>query len=177
MEGYTRDQRAFTPFPEFRKSFSITFAVLRDLCCSAVKIVPGIDAQPRSQIRILPRLVKQPALELAERQPRGIPLIFRETPELLPSIQPPLLRQRTQNNEPVFSMLVSRDWYPFDGIHPIPIQMATTKAKHGMHPKSIWKTAAYWFSNTPDMHAARLPKNRHQKKSWQSGLESHARGE
>jgi hypothetical protein len=36
------------------------------------------------------------------------------------------------------------------GIHPIPIQMATTKAKHGRHLKSIWTTAASWFSNIPD---------------------------
>jgi hypothetical protein len=28
--------------------------------------------------------------------------------------------------------------------------MATTKAKHGRHPKSIWTTAASWFSNTPE---------------------------
>ncbi len=33
------------------------------------------------------------------------------------------------------------------------------------HPKSIWTTAASWFSNTPDMQAAHLPKNRRQKKS------------
>ena len=52
-----------------------------------------------------------------------------------------------------------------------------TKAKHGRHPKSIWTTAASWFSNTPDKQAARLPKNRRQKKSWQSGLESYAHRE
>jgi hypothetical protein len=28
--------------------------------------------------------------------------------------------------------------------------MVSTKAKHGRHPKSIWKTAASWFSNPPE---------------------------
>jgi hypothetical protein len=28
--------------------------------------------------------------------------------------------------------------------------MASTKAKHGRHPKSIWTSAASWFSNTPE---------------------------
>jgi hypothetical protein len=36
------------------------------------------------------------------------------------------------------------------GIHQIPIQKATTKVKHGRHPKSSWTTAASWFSNTPE---------------------------
>jgi hypothetical protein len=62
------------------------------------------------------------------------------------------------------------------GIQPIPTQTGSTKAKHGRHPKSIWTTAASWFSNTPDT-ARRSQKNRCHKKSWQSGPESYACGE
>jgi hypothetical protein len=62
------------------------------------------------------------------------------------------------------------------GIHPIPIQKDSTKVPHGRHLKSIWTTAASWFSNTPE-DPGRLPKNRRQKKSWHSGSESYARGE
>jgi hypothetical protein len=36
------------------------------------------------------------------------------------------------------------------GVTPISIQTGSTKAKHGRHLKSIWTTAASWFSNTPD---------------------------
>jgi hypothetical protein len=54
--------------------------------------------------------------------------------------------------------------------------MATTKAKHGRHPKSIWKTAASWFSNPPE-DPGRLAENRRRKKSWQSGSEGYARGD
>ena len=34
--------------------------------------------------------------------------------------------------------------------HPIPIPTVSTKLRHGRHPKSIWTTAASWFSNPPD---------------------------
>jgi len=36
----------------------------------------------------------------------------------------------------------------------IPTQMATTQAKYGTQPKSIWKAAASWFSITPDKQDA-----------------------
>jgi hypothetical protein len=49
-----------------------------------------------TELRILPRLLIEPALELAERKPRGKPLVARESHDLLPSNKPPLLRQRPQ---------------------------------------------------------------------------------
>jgi hypothetical protein len=56
-------------------------------------------------------------------------------------------------------------------------QTGLTRRRHGNPRKSIWKTAASWFSNPPDKHEARLPKNRRQKNYWQSGMESYARAE
>lgn len=32
-------------------------------------------------------------------------------------------------------------------------QTGSTRRRHGKHPKSIWKTAAFWFSNTPEKGA------------------------
>jgi hypothetical protein len=46
------------------------------------------------------------------------------------------------------------------GIQPILTQIGSTKARSGNPRKSNWKTAACWFSNPPDMQAARRPKNR-----------------
>jgi hypothetical protein len=47
--------------------------------------------------------------------------------------------------------------------------MESTKAKHGRHPKSIWTTAASWFSNTPK-DPDRLAENRRQKKTAKRNL-------
>jgi serine kinase of HPr protein (carbohydrate metabolism regulator) len=69
------------------------------------------------------------------------------------------------------------------GILQIPIPTVSTKAKHGRHLKSIWTTAASWFSNTPKKgaRASRLfsksEKTAAKKNSWQSGPESYVHGE
>ena len=60
-----------------------------------------------------------------------------------------------KNGSPTKNPILTGSTVP--GIHPIPIQMATTKAKHGRHPKSNWTTVASWFSNPPDKQEARLP--------------------
>ncbi len=53
--------------------------------------------QPRLQFRVLPCFLIKPPPELAKRQPRRKPLILGEINDLLPSVQSPLLRQRTQH--------------------------------------------------------------------------------
>jgi hypothetical protein len=64
--------------------------------------------------------------------------------------------RRSRNGSLTKSLISTDSTVP--GIPPIPIPTASTKAKHGRHLKSIWTTAASWFSNTPDKQAARLPK-------------------
>jgi hypothetical protein len=41
------------------------------------------------------------------------------------------------------------------GTHRIPTLMALTNAKHGSPRKSIWKTAAFWFSIKTDKQNAK----------------------
>jgi hypothetical protein len=56
-------------------------------------------------------------------------------------------------------------------------QAGSTKARRGKLPKSIWTTAASWFSNPPDRQkfTRQETKKPLQKKSWQSGLGNCAR--
>jgi hypothetical protein len=59
-------------------------------------------------------------------------------------------------------------------------QTGSTRRRHEKHPKSIWKTAASWFSNTPEdlsRLAEKTPPKEILKKSCQGGLEIYVRGE
>ena len=83
--------------------------------------------------------------------------------------------RRSRNGSPMTNRISTGSTVP--GIHPIPNQTGSTRRQHGKHLKSIWTTAASWFSNPPDMQEAHRQKTRRQMKSWQSGPESYAHTE